>query len=239
MRPVIGITPDVGETVGRPGRPSLPRYELKQAYADAVLAAGGLPVVLPYADDESAAAEAIELCGGVVITGGAFDIPAELYGAAPGDRMGPLKPGRTAWEQRVLRAALQKDLPVLGVCGGMQLLAVELGGRLYQDIRDEIFGAIDHEQKGDPREPDHPARVLPGSDLAAIVGKGEIQVNSTHHQAVKDAGRGRVCAVAPDGVIEAIEVPGRFALGVQWHPELLAGPEHLSLYRALVDRARG
>jgi putative glutamine amidotransferase len=226
MRPVIGITPDVGETVGRPGRPSLPRYELKQAYADAVLAAGGLPVVLPYADDESAAAEAIELCGGVVITGGAFDIPAELYGAAPGDRMGPLKPGRTAWEQRVLRAALQKDLPVLGVCGGMQLLAVELGGRLYQDIREEIFGAIDHEQKGDPREPDHPARVLPGSDLAAIVGKGEIQVNSTHHQAVKDAGRGRVCAVAPDGVIEAIEVPAApaLALAVQWELQEDAAP---------------
>jgi putative glutamine amidotransferase len=238
MRPVIGITPDVGETVGRPGRPSLPRYELKQAYADAVLAAGGLPVVLPYADDESAAAEAIELCGGVVITGGAFDIPAELYGAAPGDRMGPLKPGRTAWEQRVLRAALQKDLPVLGVCGGMQLLAVELGGRLYQDIRGEVPGALDHEQKGDPREPDHAARVMPGSDLAAIVGKSEIQVNSTHHQAVSDAGRGRVCALAPDGVVEAIELPGKFALGVQWHPELLDAPEHLALYRALVARAR-
>ena len=153
MRPVIGITPDVGHTSGRPGRPSLPRYELKQAYADAVLAAGGLPIVLPYADDESAAMEAIELCDGVVITGGAFDIPPELYGASAGERMGPLKRGRTAWEQRVLRAALQEDLPVLGVCGGMQLLAVELGGRLYQDIRDEVPGARDHEQKGDPREP--------------------------------------------------------------------------------------
>ncbi|HET7786913.1 MAG TPA: gamma-glutamyl-gamma-aminobutyrate hydrolase family protein [Myxococcales bacterium] len=239
MRPVIGITPDLGHTTGRPGRPSLPRYELKQAYADAVLAAGGLPIVLPYADEEDAAAEAIEICDGLVVTGGAFDIPPELYGAVAGARMGPLKPGRTAWEQRVLRAALQADIPVLGVCGGMQLLAVELGGRLYQDIREEVPGALDHEQKGDPRHPDHAARVLPGSALEAIVGKRELQVNSTHHQAVSDAGGAKACALAPDGIVEAIEVPGRFVLGVEWHPELLEAPEHLALYRALVDRARG
>jgi putative glutamine amidotransferase len=120
MRPVIGITPDVGETSARPGRPALPRYELKQAYADAVLAAGGLPVVLPYSDDDGAPQEAIELCDGLVITGGAFDIPPELYGAEAGQKLGPLKRGRTAYEQRVLRAALAADLPVLGICGGMQ-----------------------------------------------------------------------------------------------------------------------
>ena len=106
MRPVIGVTPDVGESTSRPGRPALPVYELKQAYADAVLAAGGLPVVLAYTDDPSAVEEALSLCDGLVITGGAFDIPAELYGAIPGARMGPLKPGRTAFEQRLLRAAL-------------------------------------------------------------------------------------------------------------------------------------
>jgi len=238
MRPVIGITPDFGATSARPGRPSLPQYELKQAYSDAVLAAGGFPIVLPYSEDDAAPQEAIELCDGLVITGGAFDIPPELYGAKAGSRLGPLKPGRTAYEQRVLRAALAAGVPVLGVCGGMQLLAVELGGTLYQDIGQEVAGAFDHEQKDDPRKPGHAATVLPGSDLAAIVGAVEIQVNSTHHQAVKDAGRARVCAVAPDQVVEAIELPGTFALGVQWHPELLPGPEHLALYQALVDRAR-
>ena len=238
MRPVIGITPDFGATSARPGRPSLPQYELKQAYSDAVLAAGGFPIVLPYSEDDAAPQEAIELCDGLVITGGAFDIPPELYGAKAGSRLGPLKPGRTAYEQRVLRAALAAGVPVLGVCGGMQLLAVELGGTLYQDIGQEVAGAFDHEQKGDPRKPGHAAKVLPGSDLAGIVGAVEIQVNSTHHQAVKDAGRARVCAVAPDQVVEAIELPGTFALGVQWHPELLPGPEHRALYQALVDRAR-
>ncbi len=238
MRPVIGITPDVGETAARPGRPSLPRYELKQAYADAVLAAGGLPIALPYGEDPAAAAEAVELCGGIVITGGAFDIPPEAYGQKPGTLLGPLKPGRTAWEQRVLRAALLADVPVLGICGGMQLLAVELGGTLYQDIAAELPGTLDHEQREDPRQPSHTARVVAGSGLAGIVGRTELDVNSTHHQSVKDPGRATICAIAPDGVVEAIELQGSFALGVQWHPELLAGDEHAALYRALVERSR-
>jgi putative glutamine amidotransferase len=238
MRPVIGITPDIGQTSARPGRPATVQYELKQAYADAVLAAGGLPVVLLYSEDNLAPQEALDLCDGLVITGGAFDIPAELYGAEAGARMGPLKRGRTAFEQRILRAALAGDVPVLGVCGGMQLLAVELGGTLFQDIRDEVPGALEHEQRNDPREAGHQARIVAGSELASIVGKSEIEVNSTHHQAVKDPGRARVCALAADQVVEAIELPGQFALGVQWHPELLAGSEHIALYRALVERAR-
>jgi len=238
VRPVIGITPDLGQTSARPGRPATPQYELKQAYTDAVLAAGGLPIVLPYSEDASAPQEALDLCNGLVITGGAFDIPAEIYGAQAGARMGPLKRGRTAFEQRVLRAALAADVPVLGVCGGMQLLAVELGGTLFQDIVQEVPGALDHEQRNDPREPGHAARIVPGSELASIVGKSEIEVNSTHHQAVKDPGRARVCAVAPDQIVEAIELSDQFALGVQWHPELLAGNEHLALYLALVERAR-
>lgn len=238
MRPAIGITPDIGESTARPGRPAAPRYELKLAYADAVLAAGGLPLVLPYSDDPAAALEAVEICDGVLITGGAFDIPPEAYGAKAGERLGPLKPGRTSWEQRILRAALADDVPVLGVCGGMQLLAVELGGSLYQDIKSEVPGALEHEQPGDPRQPAHPVTVVPGSALAAIVGVATLEVNSTHHQAVKEPGRCRVCARAPDGVVEAIELPGKSVLGVEWHPELLEGREHLALYRALVERAR-
>jgi putative glutamine amidotransferase len=235
MKPVIGITPDIGATTPRPGRPASPRYDLKVAYADAVVAAGGLPIVLPYADDVDAA---LALCHALVITGGAFDIPAELYGEKSGQGMGEIKPGRTAFEQRILRAALRKDVPVLGVCGGMQLLAVECGGRLFQDIRTEVPGALDHEQKHDPGEPDHAAIVTEGSELHRIVGARDLRVNSTHHQAVKDAGKARVSAVAPDGIVEAIELPGKRAIGVEWHPELLAASEHLALYRALVEWAR-
>jgi putative glutamine amidotransferase len=237
-RPVVGVTPDVTQTVARPNRPAAPVYELKQAYADAVLGAGGLPIVLPYSEDEAAAAEALALCDALVVTGGAFDVPPEAYGAAPHPRLGALKPSRTRFEQRVLRGALDAHKPVLGICGGMQLLAVELGGTLVQDIRDELPGAIDHEQKTDPRQPGHVAKVLEGTALARIVGAAQIEVNSTHHQAVRDPGRSRISAVAPDGVVEAIELDGAFAIGVQWHPELLEGDRHLALYRALVEAAR-
>ena len=236
MRAVIGITADLGESTPRPGRPALPRYELKRAYADAVLAAGGVPIVLPYAGEGT---DALDLCDGLVITGGAFDIPPELYGATPAARLGPLKPGRTAYEQRLLRSALSHDVPVLGICGGMQLLAVEAGGTLYQDIREEVPGALDHEQKNDPREPGHAAAVVAGSALASIVKVPVLSVNSTHHQAVRDPGRAVVSARAPDGIIEAIELPGKFAIGVEWHPELLQDSSHLALYRALVERAGG
>ena len=239
QRPVVGITPDVGRTAPSPGRPSVARYELKQAYADAVLATGVLPVILPYSEDESEAGEAVAHCDALVITGGAFDIPPELYSATRHSRLGEIKPERTRYEQRVLQAALQAGIPVLGICGGMQLLAVELGGTLWQDIRDELPEAFDHEQTHDPRDPAHGASIEAGTLLASIVGAAEIQVNSTHHQAVRDPGRARVSAVSPDGVIEAIELAGeRFALGVQWHPELLATPEHLRIYKALIAAAR-
>ena len=235
MKPVIGITPDIGTTAPRPGRAALPRYDLKVAYAEAVSAAGGVPVVLPYIDDP---ADALAICQGLVITGGAFDIPAELYGEKSGAGMGQTKAGRTAFEQRILRAAIASDVPVLGICGGMQLLAVECGGTLFQDIRTDVPGALDHEQKHDSREPDHAVRIAEGTELRRIVGVSELRVNSTHHQAVKDAGKARVSALAPDGIVEAIEVPGKRALGVEWHPELLEAKEHLALYRALVDWAR-
>jgi putative glutamine amidotransferase len=237
-RPVVGLTPDVGETEARPARPSLPRYELKQAYADAVLAAGGLPIVLPYSDDENAALESVALCDALVVTGGAFDIPPDAYGAQAHRSLGPLKPARTRFEQLVLRAALSQRKPVLAVCGGMQLLAVEVGGRLWQDIREEVASASEHEQKVDSRLPGHAARIVAGTRLAKILGRDLIQVNSTHHQAVRDPGAAVVSAVAPDGVVEAIELPDRFALGVQWHPELMAGNEQLLLYGALVEAAR-
>ena len=237
-RPIIGLTPDVGETAPRAGRPSMPRYELKQAYADVVLAAGGLPIVLPYSEDETAPAEVIALCDGLVVTGGAFDIPPETYGSRVHRMLGPLKRERTQYEQRLLRAALQVNKPVLGVCGGMQLLAVEAGGTLWQDIRDELPQAFDHEQKLDPREPGHPVSIVEGTVLEAIVARRELAVNSTHHQAVRDPGRARVSALSPDGIIEAIELSDCFALGVQWHPELLEAPEHFAIYQALVRAAR-
>lgn len=236
-RPNIGITPDYSERPDGTGY-----YDLKAAYADAVLKAGGLPFVLPYSDDRTVIEAYLDRVSGIIVTGGHFDIPPEAYGESAREGLGPLKTGRTAFETLLMQEALKRNMPVLGVCGGMQLLNVVLGGTLVQDIQRELQNAKDHEQKNDRTQPSHPVDVKDGTVLAEHLGRGQIMVNSTHHQAVKKTGEKVVIsAVSPDGVVEGIEAPSyQFAVGVQWHPELLVGsmPVHLGLYRALVHKAR-
>jgi putative glutamine amidotransferase len=236
-RPIIGITPDFAQAPSSP-----PKYEVKVAYAEAVLRAGGLPFVIPYSDDPTTVDAFLDRIFGLVVTGGAFDIPPAAYGEQPREGLGTLKPGRTAFETALMQAALRRNIPVLGICGGMQLLHVLLGGTLFQDIRREMPSARDHEQQHDRTQPAHPVEVKEGTHLAELLGKGQIMVNSTHHQAANRVPDGEVVsAVAPDGIVEAIESKGHvFAVGVQWHPELLVHtvPAHLSLYRGLVQRAR-
>jgi putative glutamine amidotransferase len=235
-RPVLGVTPDL-ETEG-----DSPRYVLKAAYTDAMLRAGGLPLVMPYTTDAVVVDAYLDRVLGVVISGGAFDVPPQAYGETPREGLGPVKPARTAFETMLLQAALRRRVPVLAICGGMQLLNVVLGGTLYQDLRRELPGAKDHEQKHDRSQPAHPVDVRDGSALADVLGRGQLMVNSTHHQAVARLAPGlRVSAAAPDGVVEAIEATEHpFALGVQWHPELMVHtmPLQLGLYRALVQKAR-
>lgn len=227
-RPTILLSPDFEDR----------RYTLDRAYAEAVVQAGGLPLVAPYG---APIAELLDLAQGVVITGGAFDIPPSAYGDVSRPGLGPLKEDRTRFEWELLEGALERRLPVLGVCGGMQLLNVVLGGTLIQDIPTERPDALLHEQKNPQDEPSHAIRIQEGSLLARAAGRaGEARVNSTHHQAVARLGEGLVASAhAPDGVVEAIELPGRFVLGVQWHPErlLASEPWNGDLYAALVREA--
>lgn len=228
--PLIGVTLD-SEEAG--GWSRYPWYALRANYAAALAEHGALPVALPHLPRQAAAV--LERLDGLVVTGGAFDVDPVLYGAAERHGSVSLKAARTEAELALLRGALARDLPVLCICGGQQLLAVALGGTLIQHIRDAVPEALAHEQPNPRHEPGHTVQVHPGTRLAAITGAVSLAVNSAHHQAVADPGRGAVDATAPDGVIEGLELPGaRFCIGVQWHPEFQLGPHDRALLAAFV-----
>jgi len=208
-------------------RPVRPAVKLLTDYADAVRGAGGTPLILPPGTPVEAAL--LDGFDAAVVTGGAFDIHPRHYGATVEGRLDGPSEDRTGTELALCRWCLDQDLPVLGICGGLQALAVAAGGTLIQDIGSDVPDALEHEQPTDPARPWHPVEAT--GWLAEQLGS-ELQVNSTHHQAVLDPGPFDVVARAPDGVIEALRLPGhRFCVGVQWHPELLGDGR---LYRALL-----
>ncbi len=234
--PVIGLTLDAEEPGGYS---KFPWYALRRNYFDSLREAGGLPIALPH--DARAAADYLALCDGILVTGGAFDVDPALYGDSTRHETVSLKPARTDFELAITRAALAAGKPVLGICGGEQLLAVAFGGTLIQHIPDSIPAALPHEQPNPRDQPGHSIAITPGTLLAGIVGTAEMAVNSAHHQAVATPGPGAVVnAMAPDGVIEGIEhTRHRFALGVQWHPEFKVDSRDIAILRAFVDAARG
>jgi putative glutamine amidotransferase len=234
-RPLIGLTLDA-EPAG--GWSKLPWYALRQNYFEAVVQAGGLPVALPH-EPELADAYAAELSG-LIVTGGAFDVDPTLYGAGETHATVTTKDRRTRFEWAITQAALARDLPVLGICGGQQLLNVVLGGTLIQHIPDSVPDALAHEQPNPRTEPGHDVAVQPGSLLHAVTGMASLPDNSAHHQAVDRPAPGlAVTGRAADGVIEAIEDRSRrFLLGVQWHPEYAISEGDRAIFRAFVDAAR-
>ena len=233
-RPVIGLTLDA-EPPG--GYSKFPWYALRENYCSAVAAAGGLPVLLPHEPEQ--AAPYLALIDGLIVTGGAFDVDPALFGAAARHATVTTKDRRTSFELALTRLAVEADLPVLGICGGEQLLNVVLGGTLIQHIPDAVPEALAHEQPNPRDEPGHLVRILPGTRLRELAGAEEIAVNSAHHQAVERVAAGiAVNALAPDGVIEGIEAAGRrFCLGVQWHPEFGIDEADRRLFRGLVAAA--
>jgi putative glutamine amidotransferase len=234
-RPVIGVTLD-SEAPG--GYSKYPWYALRRNYLDAVAAAGGLPVAVPH--DAALAGDYLDRLGALVVTGGAFDVDPALYGDGERHATVTLKANRTDAELALTLGALARNLPVLGICGGQQLLAVALGGTLIQHIPDTIADALAHEQPNPRHEPGHAVSVVPGTLLHRIVGADEMRVNSAHHQAVRDPGRYAVVnAVAADTVIEGVEdARYRFCLGVQWHPEYFIDPGDRRIFDALIAACR-
>ena len=233
--PVIGITLDREEPGGYS---KFPWLALRENYCRAVSKAGGVAVLLPHETER--AEEYLSLIDGLIVSGGAFDIDPALFGAAERHATVTTKDARTAFEWAITRRALDRDMPVLGICGGQQLLHVVLGGTLIQHIPDEVPGALAHEQPNPRDEPGHRVRIIDGTRLRRIVQVGEMQVNSAHHQAANEVPVGvSIGAVADDGVIEAIETARRrFCIGVQWHPEFEISEGDSRLFAAFVDAAR-
>ena len=233
-RPVIGITLDSEEPGGYS---NLPWYALRENYSQSIIQAGGLPVALPHEPEQAEAY--LDQIDGVVITGGAFDVDPAIFGANQRHATVTTKDRRTAFELAITRGAVLRDTPVLGICGGQQLLHVVLGGALIQHIPDEVEDSLVHEQPNTRDEPGHSVAVTKGTLLHKIVKTYELQVNSAHHQAAKDAPLGVIInAIAPDGVIEGIEAPGqRFCLGVQWHPEYGVSAGDSAIFEAFITAA--
>ena len=217
-----------------------PRLSLRLTYTQAVQEAGGLAVVLPahgFVDDAEALADRLD---GLIFSGGP-DMDPGTYGQAPHPRLGPdVDRVSDEYELAMHAVAAERDLPVLGICRGMQALNVARGGTLHQHLPDRT--ALEHNQGHASYEPAHPVSVAGGSLLRRLTGAAALEVNSYHHQAVDRLGDGlRACALAEDGTVEAVWDPAaRFCLGVQWHPEVLTHRvEHAPVVRALVDAARG
>jgi putative glutamine amidotransferase len=232
--PLIGIT-----TYGPDEELNLPSFTLPTVYCEAVEQAGGVPVLLPATS--SVASEILGRLDGLILSGGGDIDPARHAGGShPAVYM--LTPQRDAYELELTRRALERpELPVLGICRGMQIMNVARGGDLELHLPDARGEQVAHRLP--PREPTHhPVELEPGSALDEIYGQLSFSVCSWHHQEVRTLGSGlRPIARAPDGVIEGLvfdEHP--FALGVQWHPEMqvAADPLQRRLFRALVERAQ-
>jgi putative glutamine amidotransferase len=225
-KPVIGITTDIKIDVAKEES-----FVIETTYAKAVAKAGGIPIFLPSLPAESSLLRhAVAKINGLLLPGGR-DMDPKFYDEEPHPKLRPMRLERTESEMIILEEALKRDIPVLGVCGGMQLMNVFLGGSLYQDIPSLISNAFNHE-KGSV----HEIYVEEDTLLEKIIKEKSFSVRSYHHQSVKALGRGlRVSARCPDGVIEAIEGTDSFILGLQWHPEREESEISKRIFKAFID----
>jgi putative glutamine amidotransferase len=235
-KPLIGITFDAQDPGGYS---QYPWYALRENYCKTISDLGGIP--FPLTHEIKLVEDYLSLIDGLVITGGGHDVHPNLYGVQEVHPTVKPKPKRTAFEMAIAKLALKQNLPILGICGGQQLLNVALGGTLIQHIPDEVPESIEHYQ-GHPRHTVcHTAKVIKGTFLHQIMETEELSVNSIHHQAVKDPAPGVIVnAIASDGVIEGIEAPAyKFCLGLQWHPEFIVTSKDRNIFMAFFEAIRG
>ena len=238
--PVIGIT-GYADKSARP--PNVLLFSINQAYAHAVELGGGAPIIIPPHLEEAELRAIFERLDGLLLSGGG-DIQPSFFGKEDSGLLWSVDEKRDRSELALARWALAEGLPLLAICRGHQVLNVAAGGTLIQDIPTHVPGALSHSSvAGRPKSSvAHTVEVEAGSRLAALVGAGDLGVNSAHHQALKTIGDGLiVTARASDGVIEGVELAGHpFCVGVQWHPEVMVEnhPVMLRLFGAVAEAAR-
>lgn len=236
QKPVIGLTCQLFPE-------PLPRSSVNQQYVDAVIAAGGAPLLIPIGLDREGLDRIYCLLDAVLLPGG-DDVSPRWYGHPPHPKLGSVSEARDALEIDVAIRALSDALPVLGICRGAQVLAVAAGGNLWQDVPSQYEAALGHDIREHGRDHlSHGIEVEPGSRLQSAIGATTATVNSFHHQAVRDVPAGFwVTARAGDGIIEAIEArDDRYVIGVQCHPEGMwrtTAPEFAGLFEAFIAAAQ-
>ncbi|MDH6350469.1 MULTISPECIES: gamma-glutamyl-gamma-aminobutyrate hydrolase family protein [Brevibacillus] len=231
MKPIIGLTTFLSEQS---------KYStVSRNYVDSIYAAGGVPITIPIVEDKTDYSEYIDLVDGILFTGG-NDIAPYYFGENPLKELHSMSSIRDEYELSLFRKAYEKNVPIFGICRGIQLINVALGGSLYQDIYSQIPGALGHSPTQTASdELYHSIQISKHTQLYDIFGEERIFTNSFHHQSVKQLGKNLVAtAFSEDGIVEALEsTEERFLLGVQWHPECMTKrhPMFLKLFSAFIQ----
>lgn len=238
IKPIIGVLPDID--VVSHGNHSLFREYVNSNYINAVIKAGGNPVILPIIKDDDMLMRLIEGIDGLLITGGA-DINPLVYGEEPIPEQGVFYSERDNNDIRAIKIAYKMGIPIFGICRGVQILNVAFGGTLYQEVKLAGDNILKHSNQTSWEVPVHSVKIYESTKLFEILG-GEVLVNSYHHQAVKKAAQGfKVSAIAKDGIIEGIEMQSdNFVAGVQWHPEFMvdSSQKMLDLFKYFLKYAK-
>ncbi len=232
-KPLIGITTRNGKDAD-----GHPLTALQHTYTRAILQAGGLPILIPSMLMEEDFLDLYSRVSGILFTGGG-DVSLEYFNGSAHPRIGEVDQARDLTEISLMRAAVNDGKPILGICRGAQVMNVVFGGTLYTHIIDQLKGALDHDYPGDLRRVlVHPIRVDEFTRSAEIFGETLLNVNSLHHQGLKDIAPGLLATgYAPDGLVEVVEIPGHpYAVSVQWHPEWLTDQIPMQrLFKSFVD----
>lgn len=235
MKPLIGISTNQSKNVH--GHPTV---ALMQSYVQAVIQAGGVPVLIPSMVHDDGWDALYARLDGILLSGGG-DMAIERFSGEPHPRIDGVDPERDSVELKMVQAAVEDGKPILGICRGAQVINVGLGGTLYTHIQDQLPNSLDHAYPGNRRTVlVHEVKLEEGTHIAEVMGEPILQVNSLHHQGLKDIAPAlRVTGYAPDGLVEAVELPDHpFGIAVQWHPEWLTDQEPTrNLFREFVKTA--